>query len=429
VKPGARGKKSVRRLTAVLCALFSLFGVFIIMALNGATYGMRYAGGSGPGSDAPAGITLTLGRGAPFITIPQKKPPDVYRQAKLAAVGDLMAHEEQLAAALNKKTGAYDFSYAFRDVKEYLQSADLAVGNLETVFAGEAAGYSCYPRFNTPDAYAAAIAAAGFDLLTTANNHSNDKNGPGIFRTIDVLDQNGIGHVGTYKSAGAREEIKTVFVNGIVFAFLSYSYGTNGIPLKDAWSVNLLDRDLISGDIRRAKALDPDFIIVLPHMGDEYAEQASDAYRQWVRFMFESGADIVLASHPHVLQPVEFTEVNGTDGKTRECFAAYSLGNFVTSQRTIPRDEGIILNLYFEKKNDEKARLINVSYIPTWVRYIGANGAYDVHPIPVSKILGVPPEQSDLRAKDIIRVKSAYKHILQVLSGGGPAGGAEIFIK
>ena len=344
---------------------------------------------------------------------------DIYRQAKLAVVGDLMAHQEQLAAALNNQTGEYDFNYAFRHIANYLQNADLTIGNLETVFAGKDAGYSSYPRFNTPDSYAKAIAAAGFDLLTTANNHSNDKNEPGILRTLDILDQNGIGHVGTYRTAEEREEIKLMSINNITFAFLSYAYGTNGIPLVPGheYTVNLLDRDLIYGDIQAAKALNPDFIIVLPHMGDEYAEQPSDRYKEWVRFMFEAGADIVLASHPHVLQPVAVERVTDADGRSRLCFAHYSLGNFVSGQRTIPRDEGIILNLYFEKKNDEPARLTNVSFIPTWVQYINSRGTYDVRPLPLYNILKDPPEYYSLRAGDIIRAKAAYSHITEVLLG------------
>ena len=347
-----------------------------------------------------------------------QQKPDIYYQAKLAVVGDLMAHQEQLTAAYNKQTGKYDFNYAFRDIKGHLQNADLAIGNLETVFAGEAAGYSSYPRFNTPDAYAEAIAAAGFGLLTTANNHSNDKNEPGIFRTLDILDQNGISHVGTYRSAEAREEIKLITINTIRFAFLSYSYGTNGIPLVPGheWSVNLLNEDLIYNDIQRAKGLNPDFIIVLPHMGDEYAEKPSERYTKWVRFMFEAGADIVLASHPHVLQPVAFEYIPEPDGSSRLCFVNYSLGNFVSGQRTIPRDEGIILNLYFEKKNDEKALLMNVSFIPTWVEYLNSRGAYDIRPLPLYNIIN-SPEQYDLRAKDTIRAKSAFGHITEVLLG------------
>ena len=378
-------------------------------------------------------IVYTPAPGAPFISKQSKKLPDVYHQAKLAVVGDLMAHEEQVSGAYDKAAGGYDFNYDFRDVKEYLQSADLTIGNLETVFAGEAGGYSYYPRFNTPDAYAQAIAAAGFDMLTTANNHANDQGEPGIFRTIDILDQNGISHIGTYKSAQARSEIKTITINNIKFAFLAYSFSTNGIPLKqgDEWSVNLLDRGLVYNDIQRAKALNPDFIIVLPHMGDEYAEQVSDKYKEWVQFMFESGADIVLASHPHVLQPVTFETVTGPDGLTRDCFADYSLGNFLTAQRTAPRDEGIILNLYFEKKNDEKAYLNHVSFIPTWVEYINARGAYDVHPLPIYRILNTPSDELGLRAKDLVRAKSAYSHILDVLLGqDNPADGVkeELFI-
>jgi poly-gamma-glutamate synthesis protein (capsule biosynthesis protein) len=132
----------------------------------------------------------------------------------------------------------------------------------------------------------------------------------------------------------------------------------------------------------------------------------------------------VLASHPHVLQPVTFETVTEPDGSARARFAAYSLGNFVSAQRTIPRDEGIILNLYFEKKNDEQPHLINVSFIPTWVRYLNTNGAYDVHPLPIRYILN-NPEESGLRAKDILRAKSALSHITGVLLGH-PAVGGEV---
>ena len=376
-------------------------------------------------SNAVVGENSSVSAANPLETGEQANPPpeldeqDIYRQAKLAVVGDLMAHEEQLTAALNKQTGEYDFNYAFRHIANHLQNADLTIGNLETVFAGKQAGYSSYPRFNTPDAYAEAIASAGFDLLTTANNHSNDKNEPGILRTLDILDQNGLSHVGTYRTAKEREEIKLISINNILFAFLSYSYSTNGIPLVPGheYTVNLLNRDLIYSDIQRAKALNPDFIIVLPHMGDEYAEQPSSRYKEWVRFMFEAGADIVLASHPHVLQPITVETVIDEDGGSRLCFAHYSLGNFVSGQRTIPRDEGIILNLYFEKKNDEPARLINASFIPTWVQYINSRGVYDVRPLPLYNILNDPPDYYSLRAKDIIRAKEAFSHITKIFLG------------
>ncbi|MDR1914684.1 MAG: CapA family protein [Clostridiales bacterium] len=357
------------------------------------------------------------------------EPPsnNTLSEVKIAVVGDLMVHQWQLDDAYNKSTGEYNFDHNFETIKKYLKDPDLTVGNLETTFAGSDVGYSDYPRFNTPDSFAVALRDAGFDMVSTANNHTNDKNEAGIFRTLDVLDSLGIQHFGSYRSQDESKDIMLKDVNGIKFAFLSYTYGTNGLPLVSGheWSVNQLSKDKIVSDIRRAKALEPDFIVIMPHMGVEYAEVPSDTYKQWVKFMFESGADIVLASHPHVIQPMEYTTITDENGESRVCFVIYSLGNFISSQRTIPRDEGIILNLYFEK-NNSKARLVNVSFIPTWVQFVNANGLYDIKTLSVydalSKTDGGKP---GLRSKDISRLWNAHSHITRQLLGN-PISNGEI---
>ncbi len=343
--------------------------------------------------------------------------PKVY-SAKIAAVGDLMLHEWQFNHARNSSTGEYEFDDCFEEVKEYLQDADLTVGNLETTFAGKEAGYSFYPTFNAPDSFGQALKNAGFDLLTTANNHSNDKKEKGIVRTIDVLDELGLEHFGTYKTKEARDEIIVKDVNGISFAFLSYSYGTNGIPLTQGkpYLVNLLDREQIKADIERARALNPDFVVVMPHMGNEYQQYPGREFKDWAQFMFESGADVVLASHPHVLQPMEYMDIEDADGTVRRCFVIYSLGNFISSQRTKPRDEGIILNLYFEKNEGEKAYIKNVSYIPTWVKWKNKAGAYDIKVISVYDTLSALErgESVDLPKSSIDRLRQVHKEISNI---------------
>lgn len=337
------------------------------------------------------------------------------KTVKISAVGDLMAHKWQLDDAYDKATDTYDFNYSFKNIKQYLSDADLTIGNFETVVGGKELGYSDFPRFNVPDAYAAAVKNAGFDLLTTANNHCNDKWEKGILRTLDVLDSLGLDHVGTYKSQEERDTVLIKQIKGIKFAFLSYTYGTNGLPLTPdkPYLANIMSEQLIKEDIQRAKALSPDFIVVLPHMGNEYATAPNKIFENWVNFMFESGADIVLASHPHVLQKAEFVKIKNADGTERTCFAAYSLGNFVSSQRTIPRDAGVILNLHFEKAKGEKAVLKDVSYIPTWVKFYNAKGQYDITVLSVYDALTAHSSgrNTDLRQSDINRLKAVHAEI------------------
>jgi poly-gamma-glutamate synthesis protein (capsule biosynthesis protein) len=331
-------------------------------------------------------------------------------------VGDLMVHQAQMDAAWNKESGRHDFTAAFAPVARYIQSAELAAGNLETVLGGPEIGYSDYPRFNTPDAYAEALAGAGFDFLSTANNHSNDKGEAGILRTLQVLDSLGIKHTGTFSSPEARDAISIVEANSIKIALLSYTYGTNGLPLVPGhgYTVNLLDKALVEEDIRRAKEQNPDIIIVMPHMGIEYAEEPNAQTLGMVSFMLDAGADVVAASHPHVLQRAGFQKAS--DG--RVCFAAYSLGNFISSQRTIPRDTGVILSLYLEKVNNGKAEITRASVIPTWCMYVNRLGAYDVRVMSIFDALNDYVDLSPgLREKDRPRLIDAYSHSTKILLG------------
>lgn len=343
--------------------------------------------------------------------------PDLSRvqTVKISVVGDLMAHSWQLDNAYNKATDTYDFNYSFKYIRKYLSGADLTIGNFEAVVGGKELGYSDFPRFNVPDAFAAAVKNAGFDLLTTANNHCNDKWEKGILRTIDVLDGLGIDHVGTYKSQEKRDTILIKEINGMKFAFLSYTYGTNGLALTEGkpYLANVMSEQLIKADIEKAKAQNPDFIVVLPHMGNEYATAPNQIFENWINMMFQAGADIVLASHPHVLQRAEYVNITNGDGTTRTGFVAYSLGNFVSSQRTTPRDAGIIMNLYFERVKGEKAILKNASYIPTWVKFYNAKGQYDITVLSVYDTLTNHSlgKNVDLREKDIARLKAVHSEI------------------
>lgn len=335
--------------------------------------------------------------------------------AQLCFTGDLMVHQWQLDDAYNAESSSYDFNYCFAPVYDYLQTADLTIGNLETVFAGADIGYSDYPMFNTPDEFAVSLKNAGFNLLTTANNHSMDKGEAGILRTLDTLDSLGIEHFGTYRSE--QESLNTFIkdVNGIKLAFVSATYGVNGISIPDGkdYLVNILDEEKIKADIKKAAAENPDFIIVMPHIGNEYEEAPKDIFKNWIDIMIKAGADMVIASHPHVLQQMEYRTVVDEDGKTKKAFVAFSMGNFISSQRTIPRDAGVILNISLSKKGSEKAELFDVYYVPTWVQWKDTSGSYNIRTLPVyDAILDYENEDKN---KNLYQLrKQDYQRLLEV---------------
>ena len=166
----------------------------------------------------------------------------------LTALGDSLCHNTQYWDAYNSDTKEYDFSYVYEDIKYYTKVADITVGSLETTFAGEDKGYSNYPTFNSPDSLAYALKKIGVDVISLAGNHALDYGYSGLCRTIDVLDDADISHLGTYKSAEEQEKLLIKNVKGVKIAFINYTYGTNGIPVPSGkeFCVNLIDKSLIS---------------------------------------------------------------------------------------------------------------------------------------------------------------------------------------
>jgi len=356
--------------------------------------------------------------------------PEPVLTAKISFVGDLMVHQWQADAAYDKTTGEYDFDRGFDYVRGDLAASDFAVGNLETTFGGGA--FSDFPTFSAPDSFADALKNAGFDFVTTANNHCNDKRSAGLLRTLDVLDAAGIGHTGTFRSPEERDGIRAEEINGLKFVFLAYTYSTNGIPVEAGmpFLVNMLDKQSIKDQIERAKALSPDVIVVLPHMGAEYSAAPSAETKDWARYMLDCGADAVVASHPHVIQAVK----TGAGASTREGPApngpsppnegaegitAYSMGNFISSQRDLPRDYGMILNLEFEKKGNGKAVCVRVSFIPTWVKFVNSLGAYDIQVLPVRDALEDYNDGNSMliRPEDYLRLLDVNREITRKLLG------------
>lgn len=286
---------------------------------------------------------------------------------KIAVVGDLMCHSPQFNYAKVSKD-SFDFNPVYRYIKENLENADFTFGNLETVIGEKGSTYLGYPRFKSPKDYVTALAQNGFDFLCFANNHTLDQGEQGVLNTIRTLNENNIGYTGAFNSQSDRDSIRILKLNGIKIALLAYSYGTNGsvIPKGKDYLINLIDYNLIEKDIHSAKQNGAEIVLVNFHFGNEYQRFPSDYQKEVVKKTIEFGADLITASHPHVIQPIEFYKTNGATLDSG--IAAYSLGNFISNQRQRYTDAGVILYLILEKNlNTKKIALKSVEYLPTWV--------------------------------------------------------------
>ena len=288
----------------------------------------------------------------------------------LATTGDIMCHNTNFQDAYNSSTKSYDFSYYFTDIKQYIEEADITIGNLETTLSGAKRGYSGYPTFNTPEILAKNLKSVGFDVVSTANNHCMDKGYSGIESTIDFLDEAGLSHTGTFKSKKEQENILIKNVKGINIAFLSFTYGTNGIPIpKDkAYAVNLIDKKLIKSQLELAKKENPDLICVSMHWGIEYQTKANKEQENLADFLFQNGVDVILGNHSHVPQQMEKREIKLDDGTTKDGFVIYSLGNFMANQNKQYTNDSAILKLEITKhKEDGKISIDKATYTPTYM--------------------------------------------------------------
>lgn len=295
---------------------------------------------------------------------------------QFAVVGDIMVHEPQLHTSWYDDCNCHNFEPVFSEVKPYLESADLTIGNLETTLPGDPGLYSGYPKFGAPDSLADALVYSGFDILTTANNHSCDKGKDAIIRTTEVLDDLNLFHLGTYKSRREYEKNRIFLIrkNGLKFAMLNYTYGTNGITVPDGVHVNLIDKDVVRSDIELARTLKTDGIIVLFHFGTEYLRFPDDFQKEMVDFAFYEGADIVLGGHPHVLQPFEVKRTTDRYGAEKDRLVIYSLGNFVSNQRARYKNGGIIFRFFVNKNSDGELFFRDVNFVPVWVSVSGDSG-------------------------------------------------------
>ena len=284
-----------------------------------------------------------------------------FDEAELLFAGDAMQHRAQLDAARESvNPPAYDYSGCFDAVAPLVSDADFAVVNLETPVS--APPHSGYPCFNAPPEFIDALAAAGFDYFLTANNHTLDRHARGLRSTISHLDARCLPHTGTHSTDSARraDVPSIVNVNNFAIAILNYTYGTNGISPRDGVVVDYIDRDLIRRDVERARAANPDFVAVCIHWGDEYKLLPNTAQKSLADFLESIGVDMIIGSHPHVIQPMEFRPNRYFPDKN--VFLVYSLGNFISNMKTPDTRGGALAHLRLVRGDDNVARMEAPSY-------------------------------------------------------------------
>ena len=289
----------------------------------------------------------------------------IVTSVKLVAIGDILIHLPVYHDAATPQ-GGYDFSSMFTKVKPFLEEADIAVANQETMIGGAELGLSGYPLFNSPYEIGDALKDSGIDIVTIANNHTLDKGEKGIVNALNYWDSIGMTYTGAFKSEEDREDIRTVIKNGISFSFLSYSYGTNGLPVPEdkPYLINLIDLSLIKQDVEKAKALS-DVVVVSMHWGNEYETEPNQMQLDLANELSDMGVDIIIGHHPHVLQPMDW--IQRVDGS--RTFVMYSLGNFLSAQDGLERMTGGIGGIEITKTTSSGKSVIslsNPSFIPTY---------------------------------------------------------------
>jgi poly-gamma-glutamate synthesis protein (capsule biosynthesis protein) len=292
----------------------------------------------------------------------------------LLFIGDIMQHDTQIAAAFDPVTNKYDYTECFQNVKSVFATADITIGNLELSLGGPP--YKGYPNFSAPDELVETLIGSGVDVLATANNHCLDRGKKGLQRTIAVLDTFGIPHTGTFVDSAHRTNTYPLLIerNGFRISLLNYTYGTNGIPVTKPNIVNYIDTTLIASDILKAKEQQPDVIVTFFHWGDEYQRLPNKEQKRIAEFCFNKGVKLVIGSHPHVLQPMEWR--TQTDQ-----LVVYSLGNFVSGQTSRYKNGGGMLYVELQK-NDSTTSIAKAEYE---LQYVYRDAARKYHIIPVQQ--------------------------------------------
>lgn len=282
-----------------------------------------------------------------------------------SGVGDNLIHETVYQDA-QLEDGSFDFKAMYEDVAGDMKASDIAFINQETILGGTELGLSGYPSFNSPQEIAQNLKDSGFNLLNLATNHALDRSERGIRNELNVLSQiEGMNYDGVYLSQEDYDHIVTFEKKGITFSYLAYTYGTNGIVPANSYNVSYFDDDTIIRDVKKAKEIS-DVVIVSAHWGDENTFTPNNFQRHYAQLFADLEVDVVIGTHPHVIQPVEWlTGVNGN-----QTLVVYSLGNFIGGMLTTNNAIGGMIQFDFIKEGDD-IHIDHVKWVPLVIHFEG----------------------------------------------------------
>jgi poly-gamma-glutamate synthesis protein (capsule biosynthesis protein) len=272
-----------------------------------------------------------------------------------------------------------DYEGAYREIRALVEKADIAFINQETLLAGEDFGFSGYPLFNTPQKLGRAVAAAGFNVVNHATNHIMDKGEKAVFATLDFWDTiPEVTVLGIHRSEEKRKLPALIRKNNITLGFLSYTYGTNGIPVpKDKpFLVSLINNEIMAGEIDAIRPL-CDFLVVSMHWGDEHSHSYNKQQENLAAFLAEHKVDLVIGHHPHVIQPIE--NIKRPDGKSMLCF--YSLGNLISAQIDPSTMLGAMAYVKLIKNDEDCLAISDYGAIPLVTHYDTGYSNFKVYPL------------------------------------------------
>lgn len=292
----------------------------------------------------------------------------------LMAVGDNLIHNTLIAAG-EQEDGSLDYTSLYANIKPEIEKFDIAVIDQETILGGSSFDYTGYPMFNSPWEIGEAAIDAGFDIFNCATNHTMDMGWQGIEKEIEFFSNHKeVVQLGVNADENSYDQITYYEKNGITFAMLNYTYGTNGIPLPEdkPWCVNLLEKEKVTKDITEARK-HADVVIVFPHWGTENSHDISDYQEEYTKLFSDLGVDIVIGCHPHVIEPVKWVE-NKETGK--KMLVYYSVGNFISHQIELDQLLGGMAQITIEKHGEE-IEISSAKFVPIVCHYNrGENGKF-----------------------------------------------------
>ena len=342
----------------------------------------------------------------------QEEKEETYKISMITA-GDNLIHSSIYKDAY-LGNNEYDFKPMYELIKPIVTKYDIAYYNQETVLGGKELGVSDYPTFNSPQEAGDAMIDAGFNLVSLATNHTMDSGEKAVLASREYWNkQKNILAVGSYASEEERNEIHILEKNHITYTLLNYTYGTNGMPvpsgkeyLVNVWptdidNINNVERDTkyqkykeqVKKDIEAVRDK-VDVLMVAMHWGVEYTHEPTEYEKDMASYLESLGVDIIIGTHPHVIQPV--TWINDT-------LVIYSLGNLISAQYqndNYNKMVGLMTSLEIEKKVKGKKKNIKITNVNNELVYTYYRSWRNFKIIPFSN-------------KEIVNYLPSYKNVYE----------------